>query len=122
MVPLYELPPLPRAGINCEKMVPETPGLPRRMGAWDIPLDLGRAEEEGEVGRCLGPHLSLPSYLPQCDRLAADCAYELRRHGVSYVSLWPGLVQTELVTEFLTKEEQPDDPLFKKVGKGRAGG
>lgn len=25
-----------------------------------------------------------------CDRMAADCAHELRRHGVSYVSLWPG--------------------------------
>lgn len=50
-----------------------------------------------------------------CDRLAADCAHELRRHGVSYVSLWPGLVQTEAVKEFMAKEEQPEDPLFKKM-------
>ncbi|GAB1298913.1 Dehydrogenase/reductase SDR family member 1 [Apodemus speciosus] len=50
-----------------------------------------------------------------CDRLAADCAYELRRHGVSYVSLWPGLVQTESVKDFMAKEEQPEDPLFKKM-------
>lgn len=50
-----------------------------------------------------------------CDRLAADCAHELRRHGVSYVSLWPGLVQTELVKEFITKEEHHEHPLIKKM-------
>lgn len=43
--------------------------------------------------------LTLPSVPLQCDRLAADCAQELRRHGVSYVSLWPGLVQTELLKD-----------------------
>ena len=36
--------------------------------------------------------------------MAADCAQELRRHGVSYVSLWPGLVQTELLKEHMMKE------------------
>ncbi|OBS82936.1 hypothetical protein A6R68_23061 [Neotoma lepida] len=49
-----------------------------------------------------------------CDRLAADCAHELRRHGVSYVSLWPGMVQTELVKDFMAKEA-PKDPVFKKM-------
>jgi NAD(P)-dependent dehydrogenase (short-subunit alcohol dehydrogenase family) len=29
------------------------------------------------------------------DRLTADCAHELRPHGVAVVSLWPGLVMTE---------------------------
>ncbi len=29
------------------------------------------------------------------DRLTADCAHELRAHGVAVVSLWPGLVLTE---------------------------
>lgn len=29
------------------------------------------------------------------DRLTADAAHELRRHGVAVVSLWPGLVLTE---------------------------
>lgn len=29
------------------------------------------------------------------DRLTADTAHELRRHGVAVVSLWPGLVRTE---------------------------
>ncbi|XP_049754400.1 dehydrogenase/reductase SDR family member 1 [Elephas maximus indicus] len=49
-----------------------------------------------------------------CDRLAADCAHELRRHGVSYVSLWPGLVQTELVKEHMAKEDSSVDPVFKQ--------
>ncbi|XP_040825283.1 dehydrogenase/reductase SDR family member 1-like [Ochotona curzoniae] len=43
-----------------------------------------------------------------CDRLAADCAHELRRHGVSYVSLWPGMVQTELVKEQMEKDSTND--------------
>ncbi|XP_008067905.1 dehydrogenase/reductase SDR family member 1 [Carlito syrichta] len=49
-----------------------------------------------------------------CDRLAADCALELQCHGVSYVSLWPGLVQTELLKEHLAKEEAQKDPLYKQ--------
>ncbi|KAL4692323.1 hypothetical protein H8959_016133 [Pygathrix nigripes] len=49
-----------------------------------------------------------------CDKLAADCAHELRRHGVSYVSLWPGIVQTELLKEHMTKEEVLNDPVFKQ--------
>uniref|UniRef100_A0A8D2AKM0 Dehydrogenase/reductase 1 n=1 Tax=Sciurus vulgaris TaxID=55149 RepID=A0A8D2AKM0_SCIVU len=48
-----------------------------------------------------------------CDRLAADCAQELRRHGVSYVSLWPGLVQTELLKDYMAKEDALDS-LFKQ--------
>jgi NAD(P)-dependent dehydrogenase (short-subunit alcohol dehydrogenase family) len=31
------------------------------------------------------------------DRMTADMAHELRPHGVTVVSLWPGLVRTELV-------------------------
>ncbi len=31
------------------------------------------------------------------DKLAADLAYELRPHGVAAISLWPGLVRTELI-------------------------
>ncbi|KAJ8011764.1 hypothetical protein DPEC_G00061650 [Dallia pectoralis] len=37
-----------------------------------------------------------------CDRLAADAAIELRSRGVASVSLWPGAVQTELISELLT--------------------
>jgi NAD(P)-dependent dehydrogenase (short-subunit alcohol dehydrogenase family) len=33
------------------------------------------------------------------DRLTADCAHELRAHGVAVVSLYPGLVRTERVME-----------------------
>ncbi|XP_041036703.1 dehydrogenase/reductase SDR family member 1 [Carcharodon carcharias] len=40
-----------------------------------------------------------------CDRLAADCAHELRRDGVSYVSLWPGAVRTETITELIINRE-----------------
>lgn len=31
----------------------------------------------------------------QMDRMAADCAVELKKMNVSFVSLWPGLVKTE---------------------------
>lgn len=64
--------------------------------------------------------LALPSVPFQCDRLAADCAQELRQHGVSYVSLWPGLVQTELMKDFVEKNDNYKDPMLKQVGKGRA--
>ncbi|XP_060031266.1 dehydrogenase/reductase SDR family member 1 [Erinaceus europaeus] len=50
-----------------------------------------------------------------CDRMAADCAQELRRHGVSYVSLWPGLVQTELLKEHVKKGDSADSDLAKKL-------
>ncbi|KAK2491580.1 hypothetical protein MC885_011840 [Smutsia gigantea] len=49
-----------------------------------------------------------------CDRLAADCAQELKRHGVTYVSLWPGVVQTEVLKDQMVKGD-PDDPLFKQL-------
>ncbi|XP_059497750.1 dehydrogenase/reductase SDR family member 1 [Stegostoma tigrinum] len=53
-----------------------------------------------------------------CDRLAADCAEDLRRHGVSYISLWPGAVRTETVTDLIinrtakTKGEQKMVEIF----------
>ncbi|XP_032337672.1 dehydrogenase/reductase SDR family member 1 isoform X2 [Camelus ferus] len=50
-----------------------------------------------------------------CDRLAADCAHELRRHGVSYVSLWPGFVQTELMKEQAMKGDSTADPLVEQI-------
>lgn len=37
----------------------------------------------------------------QCDRLAADMAVELKKHGVAAISLWPGAVQTELVSDMI---------------------
>lgn len=46
--------------------------------------------------------------------MAADCAQELRRHGVSYVSLWPGWVQTELLMEYV-KDNKVTDSTLKKM-------
>ncbi|XP_028986564.1 dehydrogenase/reductase SDR family member 1 [Betta splendens] len=40
-----------------------------------------------------------------CDRLAADMAVELKPRGVASVSLWPGAVQTELVSQFLLEKD-----------------
>uniref|UniRef100_UPI00398F5394 dehydrogenase/reductase SDR family member 1-like n=1 Tax=Pristiophorus japonicus TaxID=55135 RepID=UPI00398F5394 len=40
-----------------------------------------------------------------CDRMAQDCALELRRDGVSYVSLWPGAVRTETVIDQIVNRE-----------------
>jgi len=34
-----------------------------------------------------------------CDRMAADCAFELRKSKVAMISLWPGPVKTEFITE-----------------------
>ncbi|XP_022339592.2 dehydrogenase/reductase SDR family member 1-like [Crassostrea virginica] len=36
-----------------------------------------------------------------CDRMAADCAVELRKHNVAHVSIWPGPVMTEHVDQVL---------------------
>jgi len=36
-----------------------------------------------------------------CDRMAADCGIELRKHNVAYISLWPGPVKTELIMDAL---------------------
>ncbi|KRX77581.1 Dehydrogenase/reductase SDR family member 1, partial [Trichinella sp. T6] len=32
-----------------------------------------------------------------CDRMAVDCAEELKAKNVAYISIWPGAVQTELI-------------------------
>ncbi|XP_072296450.1 dehydrogenase/reductase SDR family member 1 [Eucyclogobius newberryi] len=40
-----------------------------------------------------------------CDRLAVDMAFELRNRGVVSVSLWPGAVQTELISQFVMEEK-----------------
>nr|XP_033817787.1 dehydrogenase/reductase SDR family member 1-like isoform X2 [Geotrypetes seraphini] len=51
-----------------------------------------------------------------CDRLAADCATELRKHRVAYVSLWPGAVLTETMEECISKMD-PSDPQSEKFRK-----
>lgn len=37
--------------------------------------------------------------------MAADMGHELRKHKVTVVSLWPGAVQTELVTKLIAEEK-----------------
>lgn len=52
-----------------------------------------------------------------CDRLAADMAFELKKRGVASVSLWPGAVRTELVSQLIMEKEVPAgvDPKAKAV-------
>ncbi|XP_029971674.1 dehydrogenase/reductase SDR family member 1-like [Salarias fasciatus] len=52
-----------------------------------------------------------------CDRLAADMAVELKKRGVASVSLWPGAVQTELVSQMILQNEAPsgEESKFKDV-------
>jgi dehydrogenase/reductase SDR family protein 1 len=38
-----------------------------------------------------------------CDRMAADCGHELKKHNVAVVSLWPGPVKTEFIQENVIK-------------------
>jgi len=45
-----------------------------------------------------------------CDRMAADCAVELKSSGVTMVSLWPGAVKTEAVLEGVLGDV-PDDKI-----------
>ena len=33
------------------------------------------------------------------DRMAADCAHELKKYNVAMISLWPGAVKTEKMIE-----------------------
>ncbi|XP_041964504.1 dehydrogenase/reductase SDR family member 1 [Alosa sapidissima] len=52
-----------------------------------------------------------------CDRLAADTAVELKSRGVASVSLWPGAVQTEMISKMVLEKDQPlgVDPKFKDM-------
>ncbi|XP_069113768.1 dehydrogenase/reductase SDR family member 1-like [Argopecten irradians] len=43
-----------------------------------------------------------------CDRMAADCAIELKKHNVAMVSLWPGAVKTEHITSLLSQDKIED--------------
>lgn len=41
-----------------------------------------------------------------CDRMAADCAQELRKSNVAMVSLWPGPVRTEMIQEHVLSKSK----------------
>ncbi|GAB1543367.1 SDR family NAD(P)-dependent oxidoreductase [Scytonema sp. NUACC21] len=43
-----------------------------------------------------------------CDRLAADMAVELKPHNIASVSIWPGIVGTELFSRFASEIEEND--------------
>ncbi len=46
-----------------------------------------------------------------CDRMAADCAVELKQDNVTVVSLWPGPAKTEMIhRQFL---DNPDLGMFQ---------
>ena len=51
-----------------------------------------------------------------CDRMATDCAHELREAGVAMISLWPGPVKTE----FIAEKMNDGDPMFKVFEKGES--
>lgn len=50
--------------------------------------------------------------------MAADCAFELRKHNVAVVSLWPGLARTELIVgsvEQASTKPQPESKFIVSV-------
>jgi NAD(P)-dependent dehydrogenase (short-subunit alcohol dehydrogenase family) len=44
-----------------------------------------------------------------CDRMAADMAVELKPHDVASISIWPGIVGTELLSQFFQQEAADAD-------------
>ena len=48
-----------------------------------------------------GNYLLKPCHCTQNDRMAADMAVELRKDNVACVSLWPGIVKTDTLTDML---------------------
>ncbi|MBD2260547.1 SDR family NAD(P)-dependent oxidoreductase [Pseudanabaena sp. FACHB-2040] len=54
-----------------------------------------------------------------CDRMAADMAVELKPHKVASLSLWPGIVGTELMTQFAAELEAVSaDPQAASIREG----
>jgi len=49
-----------------------------------------------------------------CDRMAADCAFELRKSNVAMISLWPGPVKTEFITEHIDDMSAAGDESGRK--------
>lgn len=47
------------------------------------------------------------------DRMARDCAHELQKYNVAFVSLWPGLVKTETILKVVESGRGP--PSFRKL-------
>ena len=52
-----------------------------------------------------------------CDRMAADCAIELKDQNVAMISLWPGAVSTEaFVEKFVENGSYSVDKLNAELG------
>lgn len=49
-----------------------------------------------------------------CDRMAADCAHELRKSNVAMISLWPGAVKTEFVQDNMMTSKNPNQKMFEE--------
>ncbi|XP_033626153.1 dehydrogenase/reductase SDR family member 1-like isoform X2 [Asterias rubens] len=45
-----------------------------------------------------------------CDRMAADCAFELKKSNVAFISLWPGAVKTEIFEETILSDKADNFP------------
>ncbi|MEL6939675.1 MAG: SDR family NAD(P)-dependent oxidoreductase [Cyanobacteria bacterium J06598_1] len=45
-----------------------------------------------------------------CDRLAAEMATELKPHNVTSIALWPGIVGTEHISEFVEEAKAKETP------------
>jgi len=45
-----------------------------------------------------------------CDRLAAEMAAELKPHNVTSIALWPGIVGTEHISEFVEEAKTKETP------------
>lgn len=55
------------------------------------------------------------------DRMAADVAVETRKHNVTCVSLWPGTVRTETMTDSIDNYRLAQDVTLPGVGDGTGG-
>ena len=51
-----------------------------------------------------------------CDRLAADMAVELQPYNVASLSLWPGIVGTEHITQLAQEIQTQDNPSPQSLG------
>lgn len=51
------------------------------------------------------------------DRMACDCGIELKKHNVTMISLYPGAVKTELVTQLSETVKETDEAKKKRMGR-----
>jgi len=49
------------------------------------------------------------------DRMAIDCGYELAKYNIAFLSLWPGIVKTELITKHYEEVMQKSFPTLDNL-------